>query len=419
MTDDTFDQRLAAWLARDATNRVPAHLGAILDATASARQRRPIVGPLGWRWAAAGVRPLAIAAVVILLAAMAVAGLGSGSLNGSPEPSRPAPAGELIVSFDGGLYLADPTTQGRRPLDDSAGSQYAVEVSPEGSRFAYLQTDDIVRGGDAAHVVIKVANRDGSELRRVSDLIVSGVLGVAWSPDGRRLAVLHRDPEQVDHLSIIDVEAGDALQAVPLPSGNFIGSTSFGFDVAWRGSGDGELLLNEARTPTGVPTGIIAIQPDGTGQRDVARFPFYYVALSADGHWLSYFNYLPEAPPVSYAETHLVSVVTGIDRVLSSGHGSLDQELVFAPDSASGIMVACVSFDECQLVEVALDDSTEPRPIGSIGGGTPKERSFLYSPDGTRLAVNGQGRQSVIVDLDNLSTTALPDSWRVLGWLAP
>jgi dipeptidyl aminopeptidase/acylaminoacyl peptidase len=419
MTTEDFDSRLAKWLESDAAGRVSHHLEPVLAATVRTPQRREIRVPIGSGVRLGAVRPFAIAAAGLLLAALAAAGLGTRPLTPTPVPTFvPATDGDLVIKTtkDGDLFRADATGSNRQLLavaaipEAAAGGDHIhdVKFSPDGSRVAFREIVD-----DAEEYVF-VANADGSNRRRVFNLPIKP-LDFAWSPDGRRLAMVHPTVGDAD-ISLVPVDAPQAVTSVAVPEGAQFLPYAFGFQVAWRGPGDGELLLTGSLGPVPKAPGVFAIRPDGSGFRDVGRFDFEYVALSRDGRWLTYFNYQRDAGRVVGATTHLVDLATGADRVISSGRSGLDQELAFSPDGTTGVMVACSDFGDCKLVVVALDGSALPREIGTIGGPTPKERSLLFSPDSRSIVVQDAGETPVIIDIESGAVVSLEGVYSVEAW---
>jgi len=412
MTTDPFDRRLADWLNQDATGRIPDHLSSVLDATTGTRQRRGLLDRGAWRWVRTS-RSLAFAAIALLLLAAAVGlSVGSRALIATPEPTMPR-GGDLVVTISGDLYLTNATGSSRRPVVVGPTFEYDVRFSSDWSHMAFTQQDE------AGRKRILVAEADGSNARVVFDAHDAGAfpaLDFAWAPDGRRIAILLRRVDQniaslsrIDRgaLSIVDVDDPQALQKVPLPNDVQFFTYMFGFQVAWRGPGEGELLLAGGDTKRG-PAAIYGMRPDGSGFRNIGQYT-EYLALSPDGTWLTYFEYL-DRRPVRTAHTRLVDVTSGEDRRISSGRAGLDQELVFSPDGRTAIMVACPTINACDLVEVALDGTAIPRVVGAIGGGTPKERSFLYSPDGASIGVNSANQPSVVINLATGQQTVIADA---------
>lgn len=423
MTTEGFELRLARWLERDAAGRVSNHLEHVLAATFTTRQRRSIRVPTGSGNRLLVVRPLAIGVAAFLLAALAAVGLGARLLTSTPVPALvPATNGDLVIKSEqhGDLYLADATGSNRRLLaaaavpGATAGGDFIYDVtfSPDGSRVAFAE---IV---DDRETYIFVTDADGSHPRRVYNLRAFEPMGYAWSPDGRHLAVVHPTLRD-DDISLVPVDDPQAVQSVPMPEGAVFGNPAFGFQLAWRGPGEGELLVFGALRSGPREPGIFAVHPDGSGFRDVARFDFdfEYVGLSPNGRWLTYFNYERGVGGVVGATTHLVDMTTGADRVISSGRVAWDQELAFSPDGTTGVMVACSKhFADCNLVVVALDGSTLPRVIGTIGGGTPKERSLLFSPDGRKIVVQEAGEAPVVIDIDSDEMVSLEGVYTVEAW---
>ncbi|HZM72942.1 MAG TPA: hypothetical protein VFC71_06160, partial [Candidatus Polarisedimenticolia bacterium] len=266
-----------------------------------------------------------------------------------------------------------------------------------------------------SHVQIVVANVDGSRQTVMLETRGDESRGYAWSPDGERLAILHHAGPSSDSLSIVEVDDPASARAVSLPRHTTYGHFGFGLQVGWASSD--ELIVTGSQRKIGQV--IYAIRADGSGFREIAKSAGYeYVGLSADGRWLTYFEYVRDSLGHAVgARSHLVEVATGDDRVLSSGHGAWDQELVISPAGTTGAMVACLNgFDGCDLVIVSLDGSSAARVIGPVGGPTPKERRIVYSPDGRKILVSRYNQPTIVIDVATGEQTELGEGIWIEAW---
>jgi hypothetical protein len=110
-------------------------------------------------------------------------------------------------------------------LDDGARN-YHVQPSPDGRSIAFDSDRDGERG-------IYVANRDGSDVRRVSG---NGYAAVpTWAPDGKRLAYVRAEPEnpRVWNLWLLSLDPHPGDNAGPAGA---VRLTHYGYGQAWAAS---------------------------------------------------------------------------------------------------------------------------------------------------------------------------------------
>ena len=420
MIGESLDRTLAAWFEEDADRRVPDHLDAVLAATLVTRQRhvRPGAGVASW---GGRTRVLAIAAAAVLTAAgMAALGIGRQRPPSPPSPAVLADNGVVLVNIKGDIYAFDAAGSNLRAVVTGQRGEFGAVFGPDGSRFAFSEMDA------SFHVRVLVADADGSNATVVFGSTTVGPTGYAWSPDGKRLAILHGKGDGPAVVGaavwIVDVDNSEAAREVPLPDDGdlYYGHRTFGFQVAWAGPAGGELILTGGRNAPESGQRFFAIRPDGSGFREIGQLSDHaYVGLSPDRRSLTYFSYLRDGSGHAVgAQTHLVDVATGEDRILLSGHGGWDQELVFSPDGTTGAMVACIEgWVDCDLVIVSLDGSKPARIIGSAGVPTPKERAFVYSPDGRELVVSRNNEPTIVIDVATGEKTVLGDGqMRIEAW---
>jgi WD40 repeat protein/class 3 adenylate cyclase len=103
-----------------------------------------------------------------------------------------------------------------------------VELSPDGSRVVVNTLDGRYVVWDLAtgRLILSWRSNDGTEPG-----------GMAWSPDGRRLAV---DPRADSSIQVVDVDTGSLL---------WDGAQGFGYDIAW--SPDGSMIVTNGSTLEG------------------------------------------------------------------------------------------------------------------------------------------------------------------------
>jgi len=137
---------------------------------------------------------------------------------GSPERVKPDLWGIAPLGFDreGRFYyvhrirapelheaVLDPErremTRSFRPVDPQAlGETGRPTWSPDGRHLAYLVEGPPFLGGSGAHRTIRIRDLEAGEVREL-DVPFGGLLGVRWTPDGRRLlAVAGRTLFRVD-----------------------------------------------------------------------------------------------------------------------------------------------------------------------------------------------------------------------------
>jgi Tol biopolymer transport system component len=127
-------------------------------------------------------------------------------LSWSPEGTRLAFAwGEPL-----NLYLLDVTTGGLQQLTHRVGDNDYPTWSPDGQLLAYIEE----RSNNAFASTIIVTRADGSCSVRL--LRTEGLpIGLAWSPDGRRLTYLRGDVYAID---IAAIQGSDFLSTGPVCS---------------------------------------------------------------------------------------------------------------------------------------------------------------------------------------------------------
>ena len=217
-----------------------------------ARGRRPVLAEL------ADVRgePVTSATFAVQVGAgthwtWVVAGAGDGRLRAALDsvakgPGALSPDGRVLaVAFPGLLQLVD-LTRGEPPRSVLTGpiegpSPVAVAWSPDGRSVAVLRSS--TSDGDSIAASVEIAPASGAVGRRFS--AVDAPLGIAWSSDGLRVATTRARPSatSLGRTTVIEVASGRGV-IVPPGAGSIVG---------W--SGKALLRSVEDDTPQSSPEG--------------------------------------------------------------------------------------------------------------------------------------------------------------------
>ena len=121
------------------------------------------------------------AVLSLSLSMLAVACSGSSS-----EPKATGPSGLIAYSNRTGpnataLWVMSPDGSGRRQL--AGANSFFLGWTPQGDRVAYGKGCS-----DSPGAELRAVRADGTQDRKLADGVTCGFGGVAWSPDGRRVA---------------------------------------------------------------------------------------------------------------------------------------------------------------------------------------------------------------------------------------
>ena len=244
--------------------------------TAAPRPRRR----LWWAAAAAALILAAFAAPVFEAEQPVVKEMAARPLTAFPgierDPSL-SPDGRQVAFIrsendywgESDLFLMDIATGASEPLTSQPGREYSPAFSPDGRRIAFVRAaaniGEKITGGVPAAVVILDLSSDPPEERSIAQVSLrsvgnplSGLL--AWSPNGRFLAVQHRGPEDGTWaLYRINVESGQ-LERLTSPGDQTDGDDGPAFSLSGhnlaftRNEGERELFVLSLG-PDGRPVG--------------------------------------------------------------------------------------------------------------------------------------------------------------------
>lgn len=291
-------------------------------------------------------------------------------------------AGEQQVLFvrEGEPVLADADGGNARPLFDEGRDALVVQEyvwSPDGSWLAFA-ADEYEEDGTPLGSSLRVVAADGAGervlVRRDSVADGDNVLGVSWSPDGRRLLYSARG----DGLFTVAFDGSDERRVTDVRE---LGSGPEFFvdsDAAWSPDGSRIAFLRTDES-VGIPEpSVHLVDPDGgdlilvTGADSRSERPAWHP--SGDRIVFS-----TVATPITSGSEHTVQVATadGADVQTLPIAGDV-HEPAYSPDGTT------LAFNLGEALHLAAQDGTDVRQV------LPREGSTLggpisWSPDGNLL----------------------------------
>ena len=302
-----------------------------------------------------------------------------------------------------------------RVLMESPSLERCARVSPDGELVATL-------GYGEGGLQLVVFDRKGGKRRTIAT-VPGGIMGYAWSPDGREVLFVGGADHESVALRAVDVSSGQ--QRVLMPA---VGSNLVLHDV----SGDGRILLERASRRRGT-----ACLRAGQPERDVSWADFELRDVSNDGRTLlfvtfsdsradsevSYLRQCDGSAPIRLGEGHPLAlspdsqwalVYRGSDLwMLPTGPGSprkiplgeLKPGMAHLVPGGKGIAVwHAGEGGETQLSVVGLEgQSPRPVPLPSFRG-----EGIAYSPDGELMAYDATDGSLMVASMSGGDARRLP-----------
>jgi Tol biopolymer transport system component len=275
------------------------------------------------------------------------------------------------------LYQVPVLGGGSRKLVEDIDS--APSFSPDGTRFAFL------RGfPDTRESAVMVANADGSEVKPLATRKPPADFpldGLAWSPDGRHIAVPGRQLDKVHaELVIVDTQSGKE-EVLATPEWRRVAH------VAWLPNGNG-LLVNAQESADESSSQIWRVSYPG-GQThavttDLSRYDG--VSLSKDGRTFvtvrselrSALSVLSAAKP---AEVSVVTVGAGTDDGVWGMDWTPDGRLVYVSTANGDPDIWIMNTDGTNRLQLTSAPGVDTAPLVTPGG---RHIVFVSERDGTR-----------------------------------
>lgn len=178
------------------------------------------------------------------------------------------------------LMAARPDGSGLRRIGPP-GDSSDVAISPDVRRIAFTHYYGPVVDDSIKHADLFTQRLDGRGLRRITraPAFVAADLQAQWSPDGRRLLFVRKWNDGTQAIYTVSAHGGRIHRVTPfaLHAGDWPDWSPDGRRILFR-SPDNDTFLH---------SNLYTIRPDGSGLRQVTRFPdgvhVYSASFSPDG----------------------------------------------------------------------------------------------------------------------------------------
>jgi Tol biopolymer transport system component len=206
--------------------------------------------------------------VVAIALAVAIAGLAMvflafrGDRGGAPEPAAPSVTNGVIAYVqDGEVWTVQPDgSQATRVHIDAPGGVGGLAWSPDGMRIAFDVTSYPAEGApEGGYQDIFVANADGSGVEQLTH--DRGNRLPAWSPDGSRIAYTYQGPDGSSQVFVMDANGSNAVQL----------TTGSAFNLRPQWSPDGTRIAFESIADRNAD--VYVMNADGSGATRLTSDP--------------------------------------------------------------------------------------------------------------------------------------------------
>ena len=298
-----------------------------------------------------------------------------------------APDGSRIVAeLSGIIYVVDTDGSTLKALNDEAGKRYrdahSPSLSPDGSHVVYSQRLMVKPPGFADSRLdyeLVVSDIDGSSKRRLTESI-GPEIAPAWSPDGRRIAFLSGYAAEFTLFTM----APDGSDVKSLaPEINVFGHGTY---PVWSPDGRKIAFLSSERLPEGgFKYGIYVVGSDGSELKRLSET----ISLPA---WSPDSNRIALAKDYDRDYDTIGLFIVDVDgsesrevrRVSAQANGGRRGLGLYKLDwTADG---SEIRFGSYPFIVVKVDGSAVESNIHLY----PEKATAVWSPDGSRIAVNPQ-----------------------------
>ena len=287
--DQRIDAQVAEWLREGPDQGSALGLERLLTATHGVNQRPRVVFVGSWLPRSAGdiqfARPhLGGVPILIILGLLLILAMTTIYIGTRPQlPESLGPSRHSLVAFEreGHVYAARVDGSGQRDISGGLPGTSPV-FSPDGSKVAFVSTNNGVGGGNSLYVVSVDGSAAPIEVAHGVSVLVNGAPQVSWSPDGTAIAFAGeasrlnpREPDLPRGASIFAALAdGSGVEQLTddrmnrdLPS--------------WSTSWDGERIAYRATELDGRTVRLEYMRPDGSDVKQITLMPTADASLSA------------------------------------------------------------------------------------------------------------------------------------------
>lgn len=202
--------------------------------------------------------------------------IASSAFSVTASPIEPHIIVGKLVNGNRDLYVLDENGRAIARLTTDPAEDFGAAWSRDGKSIAFTTK----RGG---HSEVYLADRDGSNQRRLIDTRPDRTLNPTWSPDGRQIAYYREKGDGQDQIYVIR------------PDGSFpVNVTNDAFNNVFPGwTPDGRVVYGQGLK--GSPTTAFTAQADGSDKRALLGIKSFFTRFSPDGSRIAYLEEHPEA----------------------------------------------------------------------------------------------------------------------------
>lgn len=203
------------------------------------------------------------------LGAGQVTRIAGSSFSVGASPVEPLIIVGKLVDGNRDLYVLDETGREVARLTTDPAEDFGAAWSPDGKSIAFSAK----RGG---HSEVYVANRDGSNQRRLIDAGPDRTLNPTWSPDGRYIAYYLEKGDGQDQVYVIRADGSSPTNV-----------TNDTFNNVYPGwTPDGRVVYGQ--TLKGAPATTFTVRSDGADKRPLLNIKSFFIRFSPDGSRIAY-----------------------------------------------------------------------------------------------------------------------------------
>jgi TolB protein len=155
------------------------------------------------------------------------------------------------------IFVINADGSGRRNVTNTVTTSFGLAWSPDGRRIAYLDYDGLLGGSAPLYVV----NADGTGKHRLTGPLMVDLGSPSWSPDGRTLAFTGRGPD----VYTVHADGTGPHKLTHSPGWNG--------QAEWSPDGRHIVFISSRDDPAHRTFDLFVMNADGSGQRNLTHTP--------------------------------------------------------------------------------------------------------------------------------------------------